>query len=153
MSDPIRVSVVVPLPLVSAFDRFAREMRDWWPRNYTWSQDVLQDIGLEPRNGGLCFEIGPHGFRCDWGRVLEWDPPRTLRLSWQIGPHREPTPDPRHGSVVALTFTADDMQHTAVTLVHDAFEHHGPDAPQYRAAMASSQGWPFILQRFVEAAS
>jgi uncharacterized protein YndB with AHSA1/START domain len=152
MIDPVRVSVIVSLTGPRAFDRFARDLHAWWPREYTWSQDVLLDIGVEPRSGGLCFEIGPHGFRCDWGRVCDWHPPERLRLAWQIGPHREPVPNPLHASVVAVSFTPVGQDLTDVTLVHDEFERHGPEAEAYRTAMASPQGWPFILHRFVEAA-
>lgn len=150
--EPVRVCVSVPLPLARAYDRFARELRDWWPREYTWSGAVLQDIGMEPRSGGPCFEIGPHGFRCDWGRVLDWAPPHQLRLAWHISPRREPAPDPLRSSTVTLSFAPDEARRTTLTLVHDDFERHGSEGPAYRNAMASPQGWPLILQRFVEAA-
>lgn len=152
MIEPVHVSVIAPLATPRAFDRFARELHAWWPREYTWSQDVLHDIGVEPERGGLCFEIGPHGFRCDWGRVLDWEPPALLRLAWQISPRREPVPNPLHASRVTVSFTPNAGGHTTVAIVHDAFERHGGDAPEYRAAMASPHGWPSILQRFVEAA-
>lgn len=150
--EPISTSVVAPLPLERAFEHFARELYAWWPREYTWSQDVLHDIGIEPRAGGLCFEIGPDAFRCDWGRVLDWAPPERLRLAWQISPRREPVPDPARSSMVTVSFTSDGPQRTLVTLLHENFERHGVDGADYRAAMASAQGWPWILQRFVEAA-
>jgi uncharacterized protein YndB with AHSA1/START domain len=153
MIDPIHVSVSAPLPAARAFDRFARELHTWWPREYTWSQDVLHDIGMEPQPDGLCFEIGPRGFRCDWGRVLEWEPPARLRLAWQIGPRREPVPNPLHSSTVTVVFTPDGEQRSSVELVHDGFERHGPEGANYRDAMASPEGWPKILERFVEAAS
>jgi uncharacterized protein YndB with AHSA1/START domain len=153
MIEPVRVEVSIALPAARVFERFARELGDWWPHEYTWSQDVLHDIGIEPRLDGLCFEIGPHGFRCDWGRVLEWEPPSRLRLAWQISPRREPVPDPNQASSVTVSFATDAPRRTRVMLVHEAFERHGADGPSYRAAMASPQGWPLILQRFVEAAS
>jgi uncharacterized protein YndB with AHSA1/START domain len=152
MIEPIRLEVATPLPVARAFERFAGELHDWWPREYTWSQAVLQQIGIEPRVDGLCFEIGPHGFRCDWGRVVEWAPPDRLRLAWQISPRREPVPDPEQASSVTVSFAAQGPQRTKVSLVHDAFERHGNDGAGYRDAMASARGWPFILQRFVEAA-
>ncbi len=153
MIDPVRIVVVAPLSGPRAFDRFARELHSWWPREYTWSQDVLHDIGIEPRAGGLCFEIGPDGFRCDWGRVLDWEPPARLRLAWQISPRREPIPNPLHASTLTVSFTPNGSQRTDVALVHDDFERHGPGAAEYRDAMASPIGWPLILQRFVEAAA
>jgi hypothetical protein len=152
MIEPVRISVDVGLPAARAFDRFARELQAWWPREYTWSQDVLNEIGLEPRAGGLCFEIGPHGFRCDWGRILEWKPPDRLQIAWQIGPRREPVPNPARASSVTVSFALVRPQHSTVALIHEGFERHGAGAADYRAAMASPQGWPLILRRFVEAA-
>jgi uncharacterized protein YndB with AHSA1/START domain len=153
MVDAITVDVVVAVPVARAFDRFTRGLGDWWPREYTWSGEVLETIGMDPRAGGSCFEIGPHGFRCDWGRVLEWEPPSRVLLAWQVSPRREPVPDPRQASAVTVRFSADGPQRTRVVLVHDAFERHGEEGAAYRAAMASPQGWPFILQRYAEAAS
>lgn len=153
MIEPVRVSVVVPLSRPRAFDRFVRELDAWWPREYSWSQDVLHAIGVQPRPGGLCFEIGPHDFRCDWGRVVDWTPPEQFRLAWQIGPGREPVPNPLHASSLEVSFASDGPDFTTVTLIHDAFDRHGRGAEDYRAMMASGRGWPFILQRFVQAAS
>jgi uncharacterized protein YndB with AHSA1/START domain len=135
-----------------AFDLFAAEMQTWWPREYTWSGPVLDRIGIEPKAGGFCFERGPHGFRCDWGRVQVWDPPRRLIFTWQVGPHREPVPDPGRASEVEARFIAD-AGATRLELEHRGFERHGESGAAYRQALASPQGWPHILQRLVEAAS
>ena len=61
--EPIRVAVTVPVPVDQAFPAFA-DLATWWPREYTWAADTLEDIGIEPRQGGLCHERGPHGFTC-----------------------------------------------------------------------------------------
>ena len=91
--EPIRRSVTVGLPVDQAFAAFA-DLARWWPREYTWAGDTLEDIGIGPREGGFCFERGPHGFTCHWGRVLVWDPPARLVLAWQIAPDRAPSPTP-----------------------------------------------------------
>jgi uncharacterized protein YndB with AHSA1/START domain len=149
---PIRSVVTAPLPLERAFALFARQFGTWWPREYTWSGDTLVDIGVEPRVGGRCFEIGPDQFRVDWGRVLAWEPPKRLLLAWQISPRREPQPDPAKGSEVEVRFEEAGQSHTRVTLEHRRFERHGGDEAAYRDALASAKGWPWILQRYVEAA-
>ena len=89
---PIRQAVTVPVPAGQAFSAFA-DLARWWPREYTWAADTLEDIGIEPRQGGHCYERGPHGFTCHWGRVLVWDPPTRLVLAWQIAPDRVPEPN------------------------------------------------------------
>lgn len=128
----------------TAFEAFTVGLGDWWPPEYTWSgRSALVDIGIEPGAGGFCFEIGPHGFRCDWGRVLTWHPPRRLVFSWQIGPGREPVPDPDRSSEVEVRFSDGRME-----LTHQGFERHGPSGGDYRKALASPEGWPMILGRF-----
>jgi uncharacterized protein YndB with AHSA1/START domain len=144
--EPIQHTVEVPLPPERAFARFVEQLGEWWPAEYTWSQDVLEAIGIEPRAGGMCFERGPHGFRCDWGRVVAFEPPERLVFTWQIGPSREPVPDDRRASEVELRFDGA----TRVQLEHRGFERHGDAAEAYRAALASDQGWPYILVRYAD---
>ena len=71
VTDAVHAAVTVDVSGERAFEVFVDNLASWWPPEYSWSQDVLEDIGIEPHEGGLCFERGPHGFRCDWGRVLD----------------------------------------------------------------------------------
>ena len=114
---------------------------------YSWSGSSLEWIGLEPRVGGPCFERGPHGFRCDWGRVLLWQPPRRLVFTWQIGPTRVPQPDPERASEVEVTFHPQEGG-TRVELEHRHVSRHGEGGDAYRAAMGSPEGWSLILERY-----
>jgi len=148
MSEVVQCSVSVPLSTSEAFHLFFEELGRWWPREYTWSQEALQAIGIEPREGGLCFELGPYGFRCDWGRVLEWSPPDRVQLQWQISFRREPVPNPEKASLVEIGFTPEGAGSSRVTVTHSHFERHGAGAAEYQAAMASEHGWPYLLKRF-----
>lgn len=148
MSLSIETSISIMRTPTDTFHRFFGEMERWWPREYTWGNEVMEAIGIEPCVGGLCFELGPYGFRTDWGRVLEWDEPHRVKLSWQISPRREPVPNPANASIVEIHFTPEGPGSTRVTLTHEEFEHHGDGAAEYRAAMASQHGWPFILSRY-----
>lgn len=152
MSDVISETLTVSLTPSQAFALFAEQLGDWWPREYTWGQDALQAIGIEPRVNGLCYELGPHGFRCDWGRVLAWEPASRLVLAWQISPRREPEPNPARASTVEVYFASRESGGTLLTLRHHGFECHGDGAEEYRAALASPQGWPYILERFAAVA-
>ena len=151
-SEPVGVRITVAQPPSEAFDLFARRFGSWWPREYTWAQETLHHIALEPQAGGRCLEIGPHGFHSDWGRVLVWDPPGRLVLAWQISPRREPEPNPAKASEVEVRFEPADQGGTMVTLEHRGFERHGPDGASYRDALASERGWPWLLGRFAAAA-
>lgn len=64
--------VNIGLNAQDAFDSFVDNFNDWWPKEYTWSKDSLKEIKIDPEIGGLCTEIGPYGFRCDWGRVTDF---------------------------------------------------------------------------------
>jgi uncharacterized protein YndB with AHSA1/START domain len=145
--DPIRLDLTVPAEPDRAFEAFV-DLGSWWPREYTWSADVLEAIWIEPRKGGLLFERGPHGFELSWGRVTSWDPPRRLGFLWQISPRREPEPDPARASEVELAFSAAGEEGTRVELEHRGFERHGDGAEDYRAALASPQGWPWMLEHY-----
>ena len=56
--ESIHRSVTVGVPVEQAFAAFA-DLARWWPREYTWAADTLEDIGIDPREGGFCFERGP----------------------------------------------------------------------------------------------
>jgi uncharacterized protein YndB with AHSA1/START domain len=153
MTDPVHAAVTVDVSGERAFEVFADNLASWWPPEYSWSQDVLEDIGIEPHEGGLCFERGPHGFRCDWGRVLDWDPPRRLVIAWQISPRREPEPNPAKASEVDVRFEDNGDGGTRVRLEHRAFERHGDDGGEYARMLGSAHGWPLLLDRFAAACS
>ena len=139
-----RAAIRVAMAPERAFARFTAELGAWWPAEYTWSQEALEDIGID---GSLLYERGPHGFRLDWGRVLACEPPERLVFTWQIGPTRVPQPDPAQASEVEVAFVREE-DGTRVELVHSGFERHGEGAEDYAAAMASAQGWEYILSRF-----
>lgn len=145
-------TVSVPAAIDHAFAVFTDGLGSWWPREFTWSQDVLDAVGMQCNEGGLCFELGPHGFRIDWGRVLAWQPPNRVVLSWQITPERVPEPNPAKAGQVDVSFVERGPEATEVHVTHSHFERHGDAGEGYRVAMAK-QGWPHILDRYAAALS
>jgi uncharacterized protein YndB with AHSA1/START domain len=145
MKNTIRRTLHLSNPAAEAFIVFAENMADWWPKEYTWSREVLEDIGIENKKGGLCYEIGPHNFRLDWGRVLEYEPPSKIRFTWQISPNRVPEPDPSKASEVEISFIEEDEIKTRLEFEHSKFENHGNDGNIYRELMDSPEGWDYIL--------
>lgn len=144
----LRLSVTVIAPPDVAFDAFTRRLGEWWVREFTWSgPDHVHSVGIEPRRGGLAYEVGPHGFRLDWGRVLYWEPPHRLILSWHIAPDRIPQPDPARASEVDVRFLPY-RDGTTVELEHRHFDRHGRDGAGYRRAM--TDGWHDLLGRYAE---
>lgn len=151
LDDAVVQEVTVGLPQAAAFRLFTEGFARWWPQEYSWAGDALTGIGMEGRLNGACFEIGPHGFRCDWGRVTQWEPPRLLRFTWQIGADRTPQPDPQRASEVAVAFVPEGAR-TRVILAHRGFRAHGEAGMAYREEMGSPMGWPLLLSRYVQLA-
>lgn len=147
--DPVRCEVEVNAPPERVFAAFTEDLGSWWPAEYTWAQTTLEDIAIESSQGGRCHETGPHGFSCDWGRVLEFEPPRRLVFTWQISPDRTPKPDPERSSEVEVTFEQVENG-TKVGLEHRAFERHGEEGEGYREALGSEHGWPYMLDCLVK---
>ena len=147
----IQQTFTVPVSAKQAFTSFTAELSKWWPAEYTWSQDVLETIGIEPQVNGRCFERGPHSFECDWGRVLVWEPPHQLQFTWQISPRREPVPNPAQASKITVRFEemAEDAT-TKITVTHSHFDRHGEGWQDYRSALADQYGWPYILDCYIK---
>ena len=146
--EKITKSLIVEVAKDIAFEKFLKGINEWWPKEYTWSQDKLKEIRIEPEKDGLCTEIGPYGFRCDWGRVTALTKNELIALKWQISPQREPVPNPDHGSDIKIQFKANGPASTLVEFEHSNFENHGKGAKEYLQMMDGEQGWDFILHKF-----
>ena len=148
MVEPITLELQLPCSIDKAFEVFTSDFTKWWPREYSWSQEAMASIGIEPCIGGRCTETGPHGFQLDWGRVLEWQPPQKLIMTWQIGADRVPQPNPDNASIIEVVFTAIADAQTQVLFEHRDLHRHGEGAEDYRQALNSEYGWPFILEKY-----
>ena len=142
--EPIKKTISLQANARQAFKVFVEQINNWWPKIYTWSGEVLQHLMINPVQHGLITEEGPNGFRCDWGTVTQINE-TTIVFLWQIGPHREPVPDPAKASEVSVSFSDESPSSCELELVHRNFEKHGKGSDQYREAMDSEQGWDVIL--------
>jgi uncharacterized protein YndB with AHSA1/START domain len=150
--EPVRASVTVEAPRERAFELFTEGMGEWWPKEFSWSQDKLEAIGIEPHADGFAYERGPRGFTIHWGRVTAWDPPARLVLNWQIAGDRSPQPDPDRSSEVEVRFDEQNGS-TRVDVEHRAWERHGDGAREYRDSFERAGAWPYALERFAAAAA
>src|SRR5215207_2171460 len=99
--------VTVNVPVERAFEVFTASLGSWWPAEYHIGGADMANAVLEPHVGGRWYEKGVDGSECDWGRVLEWEPPHHLVITWQINGQWQYDPDPAHASEVEVRFTAD----------------------------------------------
>ena len=143
--DSVCCHVVVPIAPPAAYEQFRHDVFRWWPREFTWSGESLEDLVFEGRKGGVLWERGPEGFRCDMARVLRWVPPELMILRWHIGPGGVPEPNPARASEVKIHFTRSDRG-TRIDLEHHGFFRHGKGGVEYRNLMAAR--WPLILKAF-----
>jgi uncharacterized protein YndB with AHSA1/START domain len=136
--SPIRREIVVPAPPDTAFAVFTDGIGGWWPLDSTHSV-FGSGSTVEFRDGALV-ERGPDGTEAVWGRVLAWEPPHRLRITWHPGYAEE------RGTEVTVSFAPVDG-HTLVTLEHSGWERIA-DGTAKRAGY--STGWPVVLGYFVD---
>ncbi len=148
MADSINITEILACDQETAFNAFVTDFQKWWPQAYSLSKEGLKEIGITPKVNGMCYEIGPHGFRCDWGRVLIWQPPERLVFTWQISERSAPEPNPELASEVHLEFVNLGANQTQIKLQHKHFSRHGEGGVNYCTEMASEYGWPYIISEY-----
>ena len=141
----------VAMPAEKAFAFFTDSFGSWWPADYHIGQADMADAILEPREGGRWYERGVDGSECDWGRVLTWEPPRRLVVTWQINGQWQFDSNPAHASEIEVHFTADGPDHTAVELEHRHLDRL-VDGQIIHDTIGQGGGWTAVLDAFVKAA-
>ncbi|HMK11491.1 MAG TPA: SRPBCC family protein [Acidimicrobiales bacterium] len=149
----VRKSVTVDLPQQAAFDIFTAKLGTWWPAGYHIGATDLKDFVMEPRSGGRWYEVGEDGTECDTGRVLTFDAPNRVVLSWHITEQWSYDPDPAHASEVEVRFVAEAPSRTRVELEHRHIERHGDGAKSIHDVVDDEMGWPLLLGRYAAAAT
>lgn len=106
---------------------------------------------LEPRAGGRWYEIGDDGSQCEWGVVLDWDPPRHVAVSWHLDGDFRYNADARRSSRIDVHFASQPDGSTRVELEHSGLDNHGPTWRQLRKSVTG--GWATLLGRFGQVAT
>ncbi|HEY4115709.1 MAG TPA: SRPBCC family protein [Rhizomicrobium sp.] len=144
---PVRKTITVNAAQARAFDVFTARFGKWWPKSHHIGKAEMADVFVEPRQGGRWYEKGVDGSECDWGKVLVWEPPSRIVLSWHLNSKFEL--DEAVESAVEVQFTAETANVTRVELVHRVT---AVDAEGIREAIDSPQGWSGLLGLYAEAA-
>jgi uncharacterized protein YndB with AHSA1/START domain len=143
---PVRRHVVVNAGADHCFRVFTEGVDRWWPRQHHIGASPLARAVIEPRQGGRWFAICQDGTECDTGKVLVWDPPRRLVLTWQLT--AEWKFDPEFVTEIEVTFEPQGPARTLVTLEHRNLDRYGASAPELRKSIDSPEGWGGILDAF-----
>jgi uncharacterized protein YndB with AHSA1/START domain len=145
---PIVKSLVVKTDCEKAFSVFTAGIGRWWPAAFSIGSSPIKDVVMEQRAGGRWFERGEDGTECEWGKVLVWEPPSRVLLTWQIGGDWKYHPDMI--TEMEVRFAAVGAKETRVEFEHRKLEALGEAAEEVRAQLES--GWPGLLQAYAAAA-
>lgn len=148
--EPIRKSVVVNAPLERAFTLFVDRFDAIKPKDHNLLASPIAESVFEPRVGGRIYDVAEDGTRCEWARVLAYEPPDRLVFSWDIGPTWQLESDPERASEVEVRFVAESDTRTRVELEHRHLERHGADWRSVAEGIDGDAGWPLYLRRFGE---
>lgn len=144
----VKQSVVVEAPIERAFKVFTEHFGSFKPREHNMLGVPIAETVFEPRVGGHIYDRGVDGSECRWARVLAYEPPCRVLLSWDISPRWQVETDPDRTSEWEVRFTAETASRTRVELEHRNLERHGIGWEGVREGVAGDQGWPLYLQRY-----
>ena len=146
----VRKTVTVEAPQAVAFNVFTTQMSTWWPlETHHIGTEPAETAVMEPHAGGRWYERAADGTTCDWGRVLEWDPPHRVVLLWAIS--SQWVHDPTITSEVEVRFLEEAPDRTRVDLVHRNLDTFGDQAETMSAIFDSEGGWTGLLGLFASA--
>lgn len=144
----VRHSVVVDVPIETAFRVFTEDFGSFKPPEHNLLGVEIAETVFEPRVGGHLYDRGVDGSACLWARVLAYEPPLRVVISWDIGPTWQIETDPARTSEVEVLFIAEDPERTRVELEHRHIDRHGEGWQGVRDATGGDQGWPLYLRGF-----
>lgn len=146
----VKQSVVVEAPIARAFKVFVEDFGRFKPAEHNMLAVPIAETVFEPRAGGHVYDRGIDGSECRWARVLAYEAPNRVLLSWNITPRWQIETDPDKTSEWEVRFTAETATRTRVEIEHRNLERHGQGWESVRDGVAGDQGWPLYLQRFAE---
>jgi len=136
----VQQSVVVDCPIQDAFRLFTDAFGDWWPAAlYSHNGEDVDTCVMEPWPNGRVFERTRSGEEVLWGSILEWDPPRHLRFTWNLSGAKD------EREIVDVRFDVD-ADGTKVTVIHSGWELSG--VAVNAIVMQGAAMWPAVLTQF-----
>jgi uncharacterized protein YndB with AHSA1/START domain len=146
----IRHEVVVDAPRERAFSVFTNDFGSFKPPEHNMLGVEIADTIFEPRVGGHVYDRGIDGSECRWARVLAYEPPERVVISWDISPRWQIETDSDRTSEVEVRFIAESPDRTRVELEHRNLDRHGDGWETVREGVDSEGGWPLYLRRFAD---
>ncbi|HET7501743.1 MAG TPA: YciI family protein [Kofleriaceae bacterium] len=146
----VKKQIVVETSQQRAFRTFTDGIDRWWPREHHIGKSPLERMVVEPRTGGRWYSICKDGSEIEVGKVVAWEPPGRVVLTWQITAAWQY--DPGFVTEVEIQFIADGARCTRVELEHRYLERYGADSETVKKTFESDDAWLASLQAFARAA-
>jgi uncharacterized protein YndB with AHSA1/START domain len=147
----VRRIIRVNVPVETAFRVLTERMGTWWPATHHIGKAPFTGIVVEPRVGRRWFERDSAGAECDWGRVLVWEPPKRVVVSWHLQPDWKYSADSSKASEVSFEFIVEGPEATRMEFEHRHIERHGEAWEAMRTSVDSPGGWTMVLGQYVDA--
>jgi uncharacterized protein YndB with AHSA1/START domain len=146
----IRHEIVVQAPIERAFSVFTEGFGSFKPPEHNLLSVEIAETVFEPRVGGDVYDRGVDGSVCRWARVLVYEPPDRVVISWDINPQWQIETDLDKTSEVEVRFAAETPGRTRVALEHRTLDRHGDGWEAVREGVDNEGGWPTYLRRFAD---
>ena len=146
----VRHEVVVEAAIERAFSVFTSDFGAFKPREHNMLGVDIAETIFEPRVGGRLYDRGVDGSECGWARVLAYEPPDRVVISWDINPQWQIETDPGKTSEVEVRFIAETSERTRVVLEHRNLDRHLDGWEAVREGVDSEGGWPLYLRRYAD---
>lgn len=144
----VKHSVVVEATIERAFAVFTGQFGSFKPPEHNLLGVEIAATVFEPHVGGYLFDRGVDGSECRWARVLAYDPPHRVVLSWNISPRWQIEADPARASEWEARFTEEAPGRTRVEIEHRHLDRHGDNWQGVREGVDGARGWPLYLRRY-----
>jgi uncharacterized protein YndB with AHSA1/START domain len=142
--------IVVEAPIERAFSVFTKDFGSFKPPEHNMLGVDIAETVFELHEGGHVYDRGVDGSQCRWARVLAYEPPNRVVISWDISPQWQIETDPEKTSEVEVRFIAEAPARTRVELEHRNLDRHLEGWEGVRDGVDGDDGWPLYLRRYAE---
>lgn len=143
----VRREIVVDAAIDKAFSTFVERFGDFKPKEHNLLGSPIVRTTFDPEVGGHVYDVAEDGSECRWARVLAYEPPHRVVVSWDISPSWQIESDPAHASEVEVRFWPEGSDRTRVELEHH-LDRHGEGWEGVREGVDGDAGWPLYLERY-----
>jgi uncharacterized protein YndB with AHSA1/START domain len=141
-------SILVDVGSARAFEFFLDQQR-WWPLGtHHMAESPGETVVLEPFIGGRWYERAGDGSETEWGRVLAFEPPHRILLSWRMSADWGHASEQDRTSEIEVAFLAEGANRTRVVFEHRHLERYGDEAQRMYAGLDRPNAAEAVLRAF-----